>query len=372
MTTDVQVSCTPMYASGRAYLTSDADGHAHEYYTNFSQIYKGEDRVCQDNDGDGNPDPDLDHDGVSDIVQDSDADGVPDQHDPWPNDPNRGDTIYISAIYYDCNGEVVAYSYCADPQCAGSMWLEGDNTSACYMQEIDPPHELHADLDSNGNLVLSEPGDDSTQYAGDPSDTGGYPLWQNTGPESINSSPQGGSGGQFASSDDADSDLLAKIANNTGSLVNQIQGLRVDIASQTQQLKSALQNSSLSQSDVKEGVKQAIEDEFTASQDQIDSQFSNVQQGNYPGEVTDEEKPSENKLSDILDNLISNNPFSSAISGSTIQLSGEVCSLSGQVYDHQFTISFCDSPITNILDMMGYLIFAVAGIYSFFIVVRAG
>ena len=71
---------------------------------------------------------------------------------------------------------------------------------------------------------------------------------------------------------------------------------------------------------------------------------------------------------DTIFGLFTNHPLVSVIRGSKITTSGEVCSLSVNLYGKVIEITFCD--LVSYLEIFGYFITVCASIYAYFIIFR--
>jgi len=99
--------------------------------------------------------------------------------------------------------------------------------------------------------------------------------------------------------------------------------------------------------------------------------------GNYNYTVTDtasdgnippDQIPEESSLSDFLDDAVSNNPATSIISGSGVETSNPVCSISGVVMGQELSISFCSPLISDALTAMGYILVSICYLLAIFLV----
>lgn len=71
---------------------------------------------------------------------------------------------------------------------------------------------------------------------------------------------------------------------------------------------------------------------------------------------------------DTVFNLFLNHPLVDVIKGSKITTSGELCSLSVNLYGSVVEISFCD--LVNYVEIFGYFVTVCASIYAYFIIFR--
>lgn len=67
-------------------------------------------------------------------------------------------------------------------------------------------------------------------------------------------------------------------------------------------------------------------------------------------------------------NIIQSMPIISALKNSGVTVQDTQCEITGNVYGKEIKIDFCNSTITNLLNVMGNIIYAVAVFYFFFIV----
>lgn len=106
---------------------------------------------------------------------------------------------------------------------------------------------------------------------------------------------------------------------------------------------------------------------FTDGSYYIDSGIDSIQ---YSDEVPDKGQDTtedDTWLDNIMD-MVTNHPLIAVIQNSGITTSGEICSVSTELYGKTIELSFCD--LTEYLDYFGYFVFAIASIYSYFIIFK--
>lgn len=106
---------------------------------------------------------------------------------------------------------------------------------------------------------------------------------------------------------------------------------------------------------------------FTDGSYYIDSGIDTIQ---YSDEVPDkgQDKTEDDTWLDNIMALVTNHPLIAVIKNSKITTSGEICSISTELYGKTIELSFCD--LTEYLDYFGYFVFAIASIYAYFIIFK--
>lgn len=99
----------------------------------------------------------------------------------------------------------------------------------------------------------------------------------------------------------------------------------------------------------------------------IDSGIDTIQ---YSDEVPDkgQDISEDDTWLDTIMDMVTNHPLIAVIQNSGITTSGELCSISTELYGKTIELSFCD--LTDYLDYFGYFVFAIASIYSYFIIFK--
>ena len=97
---------------------------------------------------------------------------------------------------------------------------------------------------------------------------------------------------------------------------------------------------------------------------------SNIDDIEYNSQVPDvgQDLTEDDTWLDTIFGLFTNHPLVSVIRGSKITTSGEVCSLSVNLYGKVIEITFCD--LVSYLEIFGYFITVCASIYAYFIIFR--
>ena len=99
----------------------------------------------------------------------------------------------------------------------------------------------------------------------------------------------------------------------------------------------------------------------------IDSDIDGIE---YNSQVPDEGQDlvEDDTWLDTIFDLFSNHPLVDVIKGSKITTSGELCSLSVNLYGSVIEISFCD--LVDYVEIFGYFVTVCASIYAYFIIFR--
>ncbi len=99
----------------------------------------------------------------------------------------------------------------------------------------------------------------------------------------------------------------------------------------------------------------------------LDSDIDGIE---YNSQVPDEGQDlvEDDTWLDTIFNLFSNHPLVDVIKGSKITTSGELCSLSVNLYGSVIEISFCD--LVDYVEIFGYFVTVCASIYAYFIIFR--
>lgn len=99
----------------------------------------------------------------------------------------------------------------------------------------------------------------------------------------------------------------------------------------------------------------------------IDSGIDTIQ---YSDEVPDkgQDTTEDDTWLDTIMDMVTNHPLIAVIRNSGITTSGEICSISTELYGKTIELSFCD--LTEYLDYFGYFVLAIASIYSYFIIFK--
>ena len=77
--------------------------------------------------------------------------------------------------------------------------------------------------------------------------------------------------------------------------------------------------------------------------------------------------PQKKDVSNLITNFMSNSPFISAIKGSKLQLSGQVCSFTVHIFGRDSKIDFCRPEVVSALNIFGSILTAVSGLIFLFI-----
>ena len=106
---------------------------------------------------------------------------------------------------------------------------------------------------------------------------------------------------------------------------------------------------------------------FTDGSYYIDSGIDTIQ---YSDEVPDkgQETSEDDTWLDTIMDMVTNHPLISVIKNSGITTSGEICSVSTELYGKTIKLSFCE--LTTYLDYFGYFVFVCASVYSYFIIFK--
>ena len=311
--------------------------------------------------------------GTEDYI-DSDGDGLPDSQDPFPDiaTDNNGHALYLIAVTYDSDGNVIGDTYCYDPDCnTGVLQLGSDNGASADM--FIPAQQVYA-LVQDGTTYLKTSEESTQAYALNPSDgTPATPAWGSTAESSGGSTTAAPGTGSIAPTEsstegDTDSDYLRKIVDNTRSAAqaaratrDQVYDAEQQLTSQLSQIDQDIQDQSQSSSDI------SVTNDFTSpdwsSQQEQMNDFSDIQE-----QANTTQQNEENSLSDYLDNFIDNSPVKDILGNSGVSLDSPVCSLSTTLYDQTITLDFCDSRVTGWFDTMGQVLVAVASFSALLII----
>lgn len=78
----------------------------------------------------------------------------------------------------------------------------------------------------------------------------------------------------------------------------------------------------------------------------------------------------QSNLSAWIDTWLSNSTIFAFFSGSGFEAVSQSCSFSCEVFGHEITFSMCDDYIVNTLDLMGYFLLGLAGIFGILIIFK--
>lgn len=106
---------------------------------------------------------------------------------------------------------------------------------------------------------------------------------------------------------------------------------------------------------------------FTDGSYYIDSGIDGIQYSDTVPDKGQDTTEDDTWLDTIMD-MVTNHPLIAVIKNSGITTSGEICSISTELYGKTIELSFCD--LTEYLDYFGYFVFAIASIYSYFIIFK--
>lgn len=181
-----------------------------------------------------------------------------------------------------------------------------------------------------------------------------------------------GSGGEGYELGDGDSDLLAKIANNTGAIENNTDGLQASADSIEAQLK--LINNNLQNMNKGTGSPGGISESPSNSSNNkrsaldglpIDTEGSETEYG-----FTSDDVGEPTAISTILENIKDNNPITGFLSKIDITSSDPQCSISGEfnvgTTPIEIEFSFCQWEAW--IDFMGQILYLLAAIYFLIII----
>ena len=139
------------------------------------------------------------------------------------------------------------------------------------------------------------------------------------------------------------SQQLAQIANNTASG------------------SSGGGNVTIDSNDIKQGVSDALSED-------VGGLDGLVTQPNYDGTIDNNTVPGESDTGGLIDSFLANSPASQAISGSGLELSNSLCSLSCEIYGKIHTIDFCSTMIVDFLNLLGSIIIGLSYLTALFII----
>jgi hypothetical protein len=120
----------------------------------------------------------------------------------------------------------------------------------------------------------------------------------------------------------------------------------------------------LTQEETKDAVKQGVEEAIgTAETGSSDTQQGKSIEGDQVDTSLDEVE--QDSLTDSFGEFMDNSPWASVINGSGLEASSGSCNLTTTVFGSEVEISFCE--LSDLLDVFGYFILLVGGLYSFLV-----
>ncbi len=321
---------------------------------------------------------------------DEDGDGIDDIYDPYPNDPEEFQ-FNITYEIRDSNGDL--QYYCIEDSKAGFHCF-GDEVFAgeCHDDIVDCDTKMYLKI-GDGNWDYS-----STQLG---SLGGSYDVEitteQKKGVTLVNGEVEvedavGIDSGVESSGTETDNEALVKIVDNTGKisknqqdLANLLKGIqrqndderqalveiRDTIKDQSNDITVSVDSDEIGD-DIDERQRAYDDEQETTLNSELATGNYDHDSGDFPTDYDQGDIPSKSLLTSVWDSFLSNNPLSTAITGTTLDVGSSACSFNVNLtvlgVNDDITFSMCDWE--GYLDTFGALIFSMTSLASIVLIVR--